>query len=179
MDEVVKIQPLDPGAMAERIAALERRNTELEAIVTALRAELERAQRRQRRQAAPFSNDTPVATPKRPGRKPGQGRFAYRPAPSLAGLSEPPIPVPVAEPVCPRCGGALVDDGVEAASITDLPPSPQPLVRQYQVACSRCQSCGRRVRGRHTDLAPDQSGATAHRLGPRLLATAHSLHYQQ
>src|SRR5919106_863256 len=41
-----------------------------------------------------------------------------------------------------------------------------------------CLRCGRRVRGEHPDLAPDQYGATAHRLGPRAMATAHALHYQ-
>ena len=34
------------------------------------------------------------------------------------------------------------------------------------------------MRGQHPDLAPDQYGATAHRLGPRAMATAHALHYQ-
>jgi hypothetical protein len=33
------------------------------------------------------------------------------------------------------------------------------------------------VRGSHPEVAADQYGATAHRLGPRLLATAHVLHY--
>lgn len=33
------------------------------------------------------------------------------------------------------------------------------------------------MRGRHPDLALDQAGATAHRLGPRVMAAAHTLHY--
>src|ERR671918_56601 len=37
---------------------------------------------------------------------------------------------------------------------------------------------GRKLRGAHPDLAPDQYGATAHRLGPRAMAAAHALHYQ-
>jgi len=41
----------------------------------------------------------------------------------------------------------------------------------------RCRSCGRRVRAIHPELATDQYGATAHRLGPRVMATAHVLHY--
>ncbi len=45
MNEAGTIQPLDPGAMVERIAALERRNAELEAVVSELRAELERLKR--------------------------------------------------------------------------------------------------------------------------------------
>jgi hypothetical protein len=36
--------------------------------------------------------------------------------------------------------------------------------------------CGTQVRGQHPDLALDQSGATAHRLGLRVLAAAHVLH---
>jgi transposase len=34
------------------------------------------------------------------------------------------------------------------------------------------------VRGEHPDLAPDQYGATAHRVGQRVMAAAHTLHYQ-
>jgi hypothetical protein len=176
MTEADKIQPLSPGAMVERIAALERRNAELEAIVAELRAEVERLKRRHQRQAAPFSKDQHVTQPKRPGRKAGQGRFAHRSAPR-EGLSEPPIAVPVTKTACPHCGGGLVAEEPEAASLTDLPEQPRPVVRQYAVGVSRCQSCGRRVRGCHPDLSADQYGATAHRLGPRVLATAHTLHY--
>jgi len=41
----------------------------------------------------------------------------------------------------------------------------------------RCQGCGQRVRGQHPDVAPDQYGATAHRVGPRVKAAAHVVHY--
>jgi transposase len=51
-------------------------------------------------------------------------------------------------------------------------------VTQYRVWVSRCTGCGRRMRGQHADLASDQYGATAHRLGKRALAAAHTLHYQ-
>jgi len=179
VSEPKRVEPLNPAELLRLVEALQRRVAELEATIAELRAENERLRRRQHRQAAPFSRETPVATPKRPGRKAGQGRFTYRPAPPVEALSEPPIAVPVPEPVCPHCGGVLVEDGTEVASITDLPEQPQPVVRQYQVGVCRCQACGRRVRGRHPDLAADQSGATAHRLGPRLLATAHALHYGQ
>jgi len=46
----------------------------------ALEAEL----RRSKRQAAPFSRDTPTARPKRPGRKKGQGPFRHLPPPEHA-----------------------------------------------------------------------------------------------
>ena len=66
---------------------------------------------------------------------------------------------------------------IEIASITDLPEAPRPVVRRYAVEVCCCQQCGRKVRGRHADLASDQCGATAHRLGPRVKAAAHALTY--
>ncbi|HZA21374.1 MAG TPA: IS66 family transposase, partial [Dehalococcoidia bacterium] len=67
---------------------------------------------------------------------------------------------------------------VDLAYVTDLPPMPRPKVTQYRVWVCRCTGCGRQVRGQHPDLAPDQYGATAHRVGKRGMAAAHTLHYQ-
>jgi transposase len=58
-----------------------------------------------------------------------------------------------------------------------VPPVPAPLVTRYAVPVCRCQSCGKTVRGQAPGLEPDQYGATAHRLGPRVKAIAHTLHY--
>ena len=52
-----------------------------------------------------------------------------------------------------------------------------PQVTQYRVWVCRCTVCGNQVRGQHPAVAPDQVGATAHRLGPRVMAAAHVLHY--
>jgi transposase len=79
---------------------------------------------------------------------------------------------------CPRCGGKLAEQRVDFAYITDLLPLPQPKVIQYRVWVCRCTGCGRQVRGEHPDLTPDQYGATAHRVGRRVMAAAHALHYQ-
>lgn len=149
----------------------------LGAEVESLRAEVEALKRGGKRQAAPFSKGTRVKNPKRPGRKPGQGLFQRREAPAPERLSEPPIDVPVAESACPTCGGELDGGRVEEASITDLPAVARPRVRLFRVGARRCQACGAAVRGRHPELAADQRGATAHRLGPRVLAAAHCLHY--
>ena len=147
------------------------------ALVLKLLAEIEALKRSGKRQASPFSKGTRVKDPKRPGRKPGQGLFKRREAPPVETLSEPPIDVPVVESACPDCGGELSDERVEEASIVDLPEVVRPRVRLFRVRVRRCAGCGVSVRGRHPDVAADQRGATAHRLGPRLLAAAHHLHY--
>jgi transposase len=148
------------------------------AAIAALEAKVEELTRSGKRQAAPFSKGTRARDPKRPGRKPGQGTFKRRVAPAPEQLSEPPVDVPVAEPACPACGGELAFDHVEEASITDLPEVIRPRVRLFRVAVHRCRGCGAVARGRHPELAADQRGATAHRLGPRLMAAAHQLHYR-
>src|SRR3954465_510401 len=149
----------------------------LVAEVESLRAEVETLKRSGKRQAAPFSKGSRVKAPKTPGRKPGQGMFKRREAPAPESLSEPPIGVPVAVTACPKCGDGLVADRVEDASVVDLPAVGRPRVRLFRSDVHRCTGCGATVRGRHPDLAPDQRGATAHRLGPRLWAAAHYLHY--
>jgi uncharacterized coiled-coil protein SlyX len=177
MGELAKVRLLNPAEQQARIDALERLVTEQQAVIAALRAELEQLTRRGKRQAAPFSKDERVANPTRPGRKPGQGPFHFRAAPPAAAVSEPPITVPVTEPVCPACGGELVEERVDFASVTDLPERPTPQVRQYRVSVCRCQACGKAVRGQHPALAPNQYGATADRVGERLLGAGHLLHH--
>ena len=116
----------------------------------------------------------PKADPKGPGRKAGQGRFTFRRAPMS---SEPPIEVPVTVGPCPCCGGELRYERTDEATVTDMPQAAQPEVKCYAVEVRRCERCGQRVRGQHPDVAPDQYGATAHRVGPRVKAAAHTVHY--
>ena len=141
-----------------------------------LRKKNEELQRKDKRSAAPFSKGERKKNPKRPGRKPGQGQFTRREAPANAN-SAPPVDVPVQETSCPFCGGTLEPEGYEEASVTDMPATPEPEVRLFKVHVCRCRKCGRKTRGEHPDLGADQYGATAHRLGPRIKAMAHSLHY--
>src|SRR5712692_9469700 len=172
-DELLQLIAGQQGQLAEQ----EQQIAELTAMVEGLRAEVERLKREGPRQAAPFSKGTRVATPKKPGRKPGEGPFRYRAAPEPALLREPPLAVPVPLQACPACGGRLEAAGVELASVTELREPVRPQVRQFRVAVSRCTACGKRVRGQHPDLAPDQYGATAHRVGAGVMAHAHVLHY--
>ena len=113
----------------------------------------------------------------RPGRKAGQGRFTYRDAPPAGAASGPLQPVPVTTTQCPCCGGELEFERTDEVSVTDMPERPQPEVKCYAVEVRRCKGCGKRVRGQHPDVSPDQYGATAHRVGLRLKAAAHALHY--
>ena len=165
------------AALKEQFAALQERLAELRRENDSLKAQLDEAHRRGHRQAAPFSKGQRQKHPKRPGRKPGQGRFAFRDPPDPSAANEPPVEVCLTELICPWCGQPLEEEGVESVSTTDIPPHPRPTVQFYRVHVDRCRSCGRRVRATHPDVAPDQYGATAHRVGPRVMATAHVWHY--
>jgi len=140
-----------------------------------LRKQIEDLQRKDKRSAAPFSKGERKKNPKRPGRKPGQGTFSRRPKPPAS--SAPPVDVAVEETRCPFCGGTLDPQESEEASVTDMPAAPEPEVRLFKLHVCRCRNCGRTTRGKHPDVAADQYGATAHRVGPRIKAMAHSLHY--
>jgi hypothetical protein len=150
---------------------------ELQRQIEDLRKQNEELRRKDKRSAAPFSKGKRKTNPKRPGRKPGEGEFSRRQEPPASASSDPPVEVPVEESRCPFCGGNLEPDEPEDASVTDMPATPEPEVRLFKVHVCRCQNCGRKTRGKHPDVAADQYGATAHRLGPRIKATAHSLHY--
>jgi transposase len=159
------------------LAALKARVTQMLAENAALRAQLDQRARAAKRQAAPFSKGQRKALPKRPGRKPGQGRFTFRTLPRPDQWTAPPIEVRLPDPVCPCCGEALHEHRVDFAAVTDIPPQPKPIVQPYRVWVYRCPTCDTTVRARHPDLAPDQYGATAHRMGPRVMAAAHATHY--
>lgn len=162
--------PLNERSREELIALI----LEQQRLIAELRAEIEQLKRWQGRQAAPFSKGQPKANPKRPGRKPGQGPYLRRAAPL-----QPPTQVVEAEvpECCPACGGFLDWIGEEGATTTELPVRPQPVVTAWRVPLCRCRKCGKQVRGTASGLAPDQTGATAHRVGPGAMAAAHALHY--
>src|SRR3954462_11143139 len=158
-------------------ATLEARIEQLLAENAALKAQLEQRQRDAKRSAAPFSKGQRKARPKRPGREPGQGPFTFRPLPTPDQWTAPPIEVRLPEPICPCCGELLEEHRVEFAAVTDIPTQPEPIVQPYRVWVYRCSACDTTVRAPHPDLAPDQFGATAHRIGPRIMAAAHVTHY--
>lgn len=142
-----------------------------------LRAEIDELKRKNTRTAAPFSKNKRKKNPKRPGRKAGQGTFNNRTAPSEEQYIGPIEDVPVNQTNCPDCGGELAGEGEEIVTTTEIPPAPKPEVKAYRIHLRSCRRCQRKVRGRHLEIAPDQFGATAHRLGPRAQAAAALLHY--
>ena len=159
--------------LRERLEQADEDNERLRRENEQLRKELKAAGRGTRR-----GKRKPKADPKRPGRKAGQGRFTFRPAPAGAAASrEPAIEVPVRVTQCPCCGGELQYERTDEATVTDMPPVAQPEVKSYAVEVRRCRRCGQRVRGQHREVSPDQYGATAHRVGPRVKAAAHTVHY--
>ena len=172
------------GLIAQ-VDRLQDRNARLTTTIKELRKQLAAAQRAGKRQATPFSKGERTDRPRRPGRKPGMGNFSYRKPPAVDELTEPTIDVSVTADSCPGCGGILEHDGESLAYVTDIPEMPRPEVRGYRVqipyrgtgqAC-RCRGCGRRVRGQHPEVGPDQYGSSAHRMGRRVMAAAHMLHY--
>jgi transposase len=155
------------------IAENERRRAEN----AQFRAEIAQLKRKNGRSAAPFSKNKRKQDPKRPGRNPTPGACRHRPAPAAEDYSGPPVEVPVSETVCPACGGALVEAGEELVTNTEIPPPPQPAVKAYRIKLRTCGQCQRKVRGPQPEVAPEQCGATAPRVGPRAQAAAQLLHY--
>ncbi len=147
----------------EKIAQLEKKIKELE--------------KKKGKSAAPFSKDDRQAKPKRPGRKAGQGRFTRRTAPSEEDLTDT-IDVSLENAGCPCCGEQLHIQ-VELATTTDIPEVIQPIICGFYREVGTCVACGHRIRANHPQLADDQYGASAHRLGPGVMAQALTLHYHQ
>lgn len=147
-----------PGciAAAKRIAELEARTRQLEAIVEELR-------RSGKRQAAPFSRGLPKPDPKRPGRKSGDdyGTKAFRVVPPVIDeIHEAPLP-----DRCPRCGGRQFQgERVEPQYRVEIPR--RPIHRRFNIAVARCTCCGKRVQGRHPLQTSDALGCCASQVGP-------------
>jgi transposase len=153
------------------LAASEKRNRQqsatidrLKAKIDKLTADLDEAQRKAKRQAAPFrKGDGPKAKPKKPGRKSGKrhGRHGHRGVPPRI---DERFDVPLPD-VCPHCGGRhCKETEVTTQYQTEIPR--KPIYRQFDIHVGQCQDCGRRVQGRHELQTSDAVGAAASQLGP-------------
>ena len=153
---------------------LQRENEHLRRSKETQRAEIEQlreqvlhAQRRSKRQAAPFSKGDPKKTPKRPGRKPGQqyGPKARRPIPDhVDEIHAVPLPS-----CCPDCGGAVIAEQTLHQYQEEI-PTVRVTVRRFDIDIGHCVQCHTSVRGRHPLQTSDALGAAGVHIGPSALA---------
>ena len=144
--------------------------------IKALEKRVEELERKNARSAAPFSKNKRKMDPQRPGRKAGQGNFENRAAPEKSEMTQIEQ-VEMAIEVC-VCGGGLEDWGSELVSVTDIPQQPKVEIKGYLIGIKGCKACGKKYRATHPEIAPDQYGATAHRIGERMMSLGHCLHYE-
>jgi transposase len=132
-----------------------------------LRRQLEDALRAGKRQAAPFSRQTPKGNPQKPGRKAGRcyGRAHWRP-PARQVDEELSAPLPKQ---CPHCGGATHQEKIVEQYQTEI-PKVEPIQRRFDIEVGHCWDCGRRVQGRHLQQTSAAVGVAGATLGPQLLA---------
>lgn len=156
----------------------------LGAEIEELKNQIEELQRKNSRSANRFSKNKPKKNPKKPGRKGRKngdtGEFKNREAPEVKPGDEVHDIEALLEDdhdgVCPVCGGPL-DKRSELATTIDLPKTTLRQLNRFHVEVCQCGKCGYRERGTHPDLPYDQHGATAHRVGPRVMALGLTLHY--
>src|SRR6516162_5280515 len=168
------MEPLEEenARLRQRVAELEAANQRLERRIQELLQALEEAQRAAKRQAAPFSRRQPQAHPAKPGRKAGAqyGRRCRRPIPETIDQTlEAELPGR-----CPHCGGPVEERGMESQYQTEI-PQPQVERIEFRIHVGQCQSCGRRVQGRHPRQSSDALGSAASQLGVRAVALATEL----
>jgi transposase len=143
-----------------RIAELEKSNARLQTKCARLQAQLELAQRANKRQAAPFSKGEPKQNPKSTARPKGAayGKRGHRPIPpdnQIDEILEAPLPE-----CCPQCGGDIAeDDEVDEQFQEEIPI--KPIRRKFRIHKGTCRHCGRRVRGRHAKQTSDAVGPDA------------------
>ena len=142
--------------------------------VANLEAGLAEALRAAKRQATPFSRQTPNLHPKPPGRKPGQGPFTCRQGPPEDQITRTEH-VPLER--CPDCGGPLVQKQTHQHIQTDL-PLPRPVHTRFVTESGYCPHCKKRVRSRHPEQVSCATGAAGVSVGPNAKAVAADLHHR-
>lgn len=163
----------------EKLEKAEKTITRLQNENTSLKTQLEKLKRQHAKSIpAPFSKGMHKTNPQPSGRKKGVGNFTYRRPPLNSEINQF---VRVENPLltCPDCAGTLVEAGSRKAWVTDIPQIIKPIVTEYEIKLKRCPCCSRIVRGVHSQVADDQLGVTAHRLGARVKALSNWLHHDK
>ena len=147
MCEAKDFPPSERDELMGLVTQLQGQVAQLTAAKEELHKQVAELKRAGKRQAAPFSKGGRSSRPKRPGRKPGMGSFSYRKSPSPDGVTEP-------------------------------------LVSRWRVAEDTCPGCGGRLEHEGvrvvyaTDIPPiPRPQVTGYRVGRRVMAAAHVLHY--
>ena len=150
--------------LRQQLAERDRLIDQLQRTLLELRQRLDQSERAAKRQAAPFAKGPPQEHPKTPGRKRGRrhGRHGHRPVPPPEQIDE--IHEASLPDACPDCGGELHETHIDQQYQTEIPR--QPIVRQFNIHCGRCQGCGQTCQGRHALQTSDATGAAASQLGP-------------
>jgi transposase len=120
----------ESATLREQVDRLQRANQQLQTRVRKLTGQVEELRRAAKRQATPFSKNTPTPDPRRPGRKPGAayGRVARR---LVAQRVDRVISVGLPA-VCPHCGEQLEVERVACQDQEDLPPPRSMVVARYE-----------------------------------------------
>ncbi len=155
------------AALRSHLAARDTRIADLE-------AQLAAATRASKRQATPFARRERNPHPQKPGRKPGQGHFASRPAPTPEQVTATKT---AALLTCPDCGTAVPPDQTHEQFQIDLPPV-QPVVTRFVTESGVCPGCTKRVHAAHPDQISTAHGAAGVVFGPRMKALAADLHHR-
>ena len=83
----------------------------------------------------------------------------------------------MADDNCPGCGGVLEQEGVDVAYVTDIPAMPRPQVTEYRGRCIGVVAAADGYEDATSRLVRTSYGASAHRMGRRVMAAAQVLHY--
>lgn len=159
--------------LTAEVQALREENEQLRSENSRLKKRIDELERKNKKYVAPHSREEPKADPKPPGRKAGQGQFTFKQRPSREQVTKV---VDVSLQNRCACGGVLQSFKTDFAFVTDLPET-KPQVTEYRLEVGRCEECEQEVRAVHPEVAADQRGASAHRLGAGIYCLAHSLHY--
>jgi transposase len=169
-----RLDPPSIDQLVARIAELEEVVRRLVAENGVLRDQLDEANRRGARQAAPFrrpeARKVPDGLKKKPGR-PGGHPGAHRRVPERV---DEHVDVPIAG--CPGCGGAVTDVEAVEQFIEEVPPV-RPTVTRLVTYRGRCGSCGE-VASTHPLQTSTATGAAKVQLGPNARAWAIALNKQ-
>jgi len=154
---------------------LQINNMRLQKLLERLQAEVEELQRAGKRQAAPFARRKRVEHPKKPGRKPGQGKFSRREKPAPEQVKETKV---VELHGCPQCGGSRLRNVHEHEQYMADIPVIVPIITRYVTYSGYCVDCHKRVRSRHPEQISQASGAAGVLIGPRAKALAADLKHR-